>query len=109
VEFRFLMGLGPTRSARALGGFLMTKALVAANATFNRAERSTPEETLPPVFQPDTLLPVQYYAALRSKQFLEGEKLLMFVILQQSVEDYMKYVNSPKESLHKCFGSGINR
>jgi len=52
------------------------------------------EEPLPAAFQPDVLLPAQYYGALRRRQFLEGEKLLAFTLLEQSIEDYKRYSNS---------------
>jgi hypothetical protein len=48
------------------------------------------EETALPVFQPDTLLPSQFFTSLRQKVFVEGEKRLMAAVLADAVEVYMK-------------------
>jgi hypothetical protein len=42
------------------------------------------------IFQPDTVLPTQFYAALREKGVVEGEKRLMAAVLADAVECYMK-------------------
>ena len=43
------------------------------------------------VFEPNTLLPEQFAAALRRKPFAEGEKRLLSAILVDAVECYMKH------------------
>ena len=48
------------------------------------------EEGSGPVFQPDTLLPTQFFAKLRQKAFVEGEKRLMAAVLSDAVDSYMK-------------------
>jgi hypothetical protein len=48
------------------------------------------EESAGPVFQPDTVLPSQFFAALREKGFIEGEKRLMAAVLADAVDIYMK-------------------
>jgi len=48
------------------------------------------EESAGPVFQPDTVLPSQFFAALRQKGFIEGEKRLMAAVLADAVDVYMK-------------------
>lgn len=57
-----------------------------------------PEETGGPVFQPDTLLPTQFFTSLRQRVFVEGEKRLMAAVLADAVEIYMKqaFKNDPR-------------
>lgn len=94
VESR-LKALGVSRLARVLAKVVKAKALLAARAAFARKEEQTAEDRMPAVFQPEVMLPVQFYDALRRKHELEGEKLLMFAVLEDGVESYMKYLNSP--------------
>ena len=54
----------------------------------SRTENSSDEQGA--IFQPDTVLPSQFYAALREKGFVEGEKRLMAAVLADAVETYMK-------------------
>ncbi len=54
----------------------------------SRTENSSDEQAA--IFQPDTVLPSQFYAALREKGFVEGEKRLMAAVLADAVETYMK-------------------
>jgi hypothetical protein len=46
------------------------------------------------MFQPDTLLPAQFFARLRGRAYVEGEKRLMAAILTDAVECYMKQMNA---------------
>jgi len=89
-----IVNLGLRRLARVLGRFATVNALLAARAAFDRSEASTRDESMPAVFQPEGLLPVQYYETLRRKHELRTEKLLMFAVLEDAVQDYMKYVSS---------------
>lgn len=43
-----------------------------------------------PLFQPDTLLPAQFFSTLREKGVVEGEKRLMAAVLADAIETYMK-------------------
>ncbi len=90
-----IMGLGIGRLARVLTRFIRAKTVVAGKTTLARAEKSSPEETIPAAFQAEVLLPIQYYETLRRKHLLEGEKLLVFAVLEDAVEGYMKYLKSP--------------
>jgi hypothetical protein len=94
VESR-LTALGVARLARVLTKVLRAKTLVAASAALARRDQETAEERMPAVFQPEIMLPVQFYDLLRRKHELQGEKLLMFAVLEDGVESYMKYLNSP--------------
>ncbi len=42
-------------------------------------------------FQPDTILPFQYAELLRRKTYLEGEKKLIFAVLEDAVSCFQKY------------------
>lgn len=56
--------------------------------------REASEDTGGPIFQPDTVLPSQFFNTLREKGFVEGEKRLMAAILADAVDVYMKQANS---------------
>ena len=95
MESRFrIMSLGLGRLARVLARFVKAKGLVAAKTMFTLPEGSMAEERLPGVFQGEALLPIQFYETLRRKHELRGEKLLMFAVLEDAVEGYMKYLKS---------------
>ena len=61
------------------------------------------EETGGPVFQPDTVLPSQFFAVLRQKGFIEGEKRLMAAVLADAVEVYMKQAFNTDARAHQLF------
>lgn len=86
--------LGVSRLAWILSRIVKTRTLVAARAAFARSNENAAEERMPAVFQPEALLPIQYYETLRRKHLLEGEKLLMFAVLEDAVESYMKYLHA---------------
>ncbi len=66
-------------------------------------ERETLDERLPALFEPDTLLPVQYFEAMRRKHLLEGEKRLILSVLEDAVECFMKCINSPTHKGQRLF------
>jgi hypothetical protein len=43
------------------------------------------------VFAPDTLLATQYFGRIRRRKDLTGEQRLMFAVIEQAVEEYMKH------------------
>ncbi len=43
------------------------------------------------LFEPDTLLPAQFYAAFRTGSVVAGEKRLMLAVLEDAVDCYRKY------------------
>jgi len=49
------------------------------------------------VFQPDLLLPLQFFTGTRGKGWAEGERRLMFAILEDAVDCFQKYLGT-KES-----------
>jgi len=95
--------LGLRRLLRVLRRFATANAVLAAKTAFGQAEGSTPDERLPAVFQPEGLLPVQYYETLRRKHELRTEKLLMFAVLEDAVQDYMKYLSSSSKKGQQRF------
>jgi hypothetical protein len=52
------------------------------------------QEYLGGQFEPDTLLPVQYNELMRRRSALEGERKLMFAVLEDAVECYLKHMNA---------------
>ncbi len=52
------------------------------------------EEKVTSLFQPDTLLPTQYFETFRRKAHLEPEKRLMFAVLEDAVACFQKYISA---------------
>lgn len=50
------------------------------------------EERVTSLFQPDTLLPAQYFETFRRKSHLEPEKKLMLAVLEDAISCFQKYV-----------------
>ena len=50
------------------------------------------EEKVSSLFQPDTLLPAQYFETFRRKSHLEPEKRLMLAVLEDAVACFQKYL-----------------
>ena len=57
-------------------------------------EKETLDEKLPGLFEPDTLLPIQYFEAMRRKHLLEGEKRLILSVLEDAIECFMKCIDA---------------
>jgi hypothetical protein len=66
-------------------------------------EKETLDERLPSLFEPDTLLPIQYFEAMRRKHLLEGEKRLILSVLEDGIECFMKYLGAPTSKGQKLF------
>jgi hypothetical protein len=66
-------------------------------------EKETLDEKLPTLFEPDTLLPVQYFEAMRRKHLLEGEKRLILSVLEDAVECFMKCINASSSKGQRLF------
>jgi hypothetical protein len=66
-------------------------------------DKETLDERLPGLFEPDTLLPIQYFEAMRKKHLLEGEKRLILSVLEDAVECFMKCVDSPTSKGQRLF------
>jgi hypothetical protein len=66
-------------------------------------EKETLDERLPALFEPDTLLPIQYFEAMRRKHLLEGEKRLILSVLEDAIECFMKCIDSPTNKGQRLF------
>ena len=77
--------------------------LVTENKERKMQERETLDERLPGLFEPDTLLPVQYFEAMRRKHLLEGEKRLILSVLEDAIECFMKCIDSPTNKGQRLF------
>jgi hypothetical protein len=58
---------------------------------------------LPNLFEPDTLLPIQYFEAMRKKHLLEGEKRLILSVLEDAVECFMKCIDAATNKGQRLF------
>ncbi len=61
------------------------------------------EESVGAFFQPDTVLPSQFFGILRQKGFVEGEKRLLAAVLADAVDCYMKQAFNPEASGRQVF------
>jgi hypothetical protein len=68
-----------------------------------KMEKETLDEKLPGLFEPDTLLPIQYFEAMRRKHLLEGEKRLILSVLEDAVECFMKCIDSATNKGQRLF------
>jgi hypothetical protein len=66
-------------------------------------EKETLDEKLPGLFEPDTLLPIQYFEAMRRKHMLEGEKRLILSVLEDAVECFMKCIDASSSKGQRLF------
>src|SRR5712692_3817491 len=68
----------------------------------DRAE-SVMEERLGFLFQPDVLIPAQYFDTLRSKTGMEPEKRLMLAVLEDAVRCFQDNVAAESDAKKKLF------
>jgi hypothetical protein len=66
-------------------------------------EKETLDERLPALFEPDTLLPIQYFEAMRKKHLLEGEKRLILSVLEDAVDCFMKCIEATTNKGQRLF------
>jgi hypothetical protein len=55
------------------------------------------------LFEPDVLLPNQYFAAFRRGRAVEGERRLMLAVLEDAVDSYRKYALARDPREQSCF------
>lgn len=55
---------------------------------------SAGHDRLAGLFEPDVLLPAQFFAAFRRAGGLERERLLMLAVLEDAIDCYQKYAHS---------------
>jgi hypothetical protein len=56
------------------------------------------------LFEPDALLPAQFYAAFRGGSAVRGEKRLMLAVLQDALDCYQKYAFARDGHGRQLFG-----
>src|SRR5260370_39951223 len=66
-------------------------------------EKETLDERLPALFEPDTLLPIEYFEAMRRKHLLEGEKRLIVSVLEDAIECFMKCIDASTSKGERLF------
>ena len=66
-------------------------------------EKETLDERLPGLFEPDTLLPIQYFEAMRKKHLLQGEKRLILSVLEDAIECFMKCIDASTSKGQRLF------
>ena len=66
-------------------------------------EKETLDERLPGLFEPDTLLPIQYFEAMRKKHLLEGEKRLILSVLEDAIDCFMKCIDAVTSKGQRLF------
>lgn len=55
------------------------------------------------MFEPDTLIPEQFFASLRERQYKQGEKRLLLAILEDAVHHFQAYLFSGKRRDKRLF------
>jgi hypothetical protein len=55
---------------------------------------SAGHDRLAGLFEPDVLLPAQYFAAFRREAGLERERLLMLAVIEDAIDCYQKYAHA---------------
>lgn len=55
------------------------------------------------LFEPDILLPNQYFVAFRRGRAVEGERRLMLAVLEDAVDSYRKYALARDPREQACF------
>ncbi len=80
-----------------------TRTILKADNGAKMQEKETLDERLPGLFEPDTLLPVQYFEAMRKKHLLEGEKRLILSVLEDAIECFMKCIDASTSKGQRLF------
>ncbi len=57
-------------------------------------DRTQAEESFNDLFEPDVLLPVQYFAAIKRKKYSCGEHRLLIAIMQDAIECFQKHIHA---------------
>lgn len=71
--------------------------------TDSARDRQQAEERLNDLFEPDVLLPIQYFAALKRKRFSSGEHRLLIAIMQDAVECFQKHIHARDSKRRQLF------
>src|SRR5262249_60778455 len=63
----------------------------------------TAEERVQELFQPDTLLPSQYFDRIRRRASFDGERRLMVAVLEDAVDVYRKQAGGRERKRRQLF------
>lgn len=66
-------------------------------------ERHQAEEKLQDLFEPDLLLPQQYFAALQRKRFPNGEHRLLIAVMRDAIECFQKHIHAHDAKRRQLF------
>jgi len=66
-------------------------------------DRTQAEERLNEIFEPDILLPIQYFAALKRKKYSCGEHRLLIAIIQDAIECFQKHLHARDSKRRQLF------
>jgi hypothetical protein len=66
-------------------------------------DRHQAEERLNDLFEPDVLLPIQYFAALKRKKYSCGEHRLVIAIIRDAVECFQKHIHARDSKRRQLF------
>lgn len=69
----------------------------------NHSRRNWGSDDYIPLFEPDTLLPAQYFAGLVKGDGVDSERSLMLAVLRDAVECHMKYAHSRNPKTRELF------
>src|SRR5229473_541770 len=97
------MGLNSAASSYVLYKEVGVVEAMRAEQGAKMQEKETLDEKLPGLFEPDTLLPIQYFEAMRRKHLLEGEKRLILSVLEDAIECFMKCIDSSTSKGQRLF------
>ena len=79
---------------------LVTETITTGLSSQNQvlSECASPDPWLSARFEPDFLVPVQYFDLTRRRSNLDGETRLVFAVLEDAVRCYVKSINSSRPS-----------
>ncbi len=66
-------------------------------------DKQQAEDRLNDIFEPDILLPIQYFAALKRKKYSCGEHRLLVAIIQDAVECFQKHIHARDSKRRQLF------
>lgn len=72
-----------------------------------RRNTSNGQDRLATLFEPDVLLPAQFFAAFRRAAGLERERLLMLAVLEDAVDCYQKHSHSTDPRGQQLFEEAV--
>jgi hypothetical protein len=72
-----------------------------------RRNTSSGQDRLASLFEPDVLLPAQFFAAFRRAAGIERERLLMLAVLEDAVDCYHKHSHATEQRGQQLFAEAV--